>query len=192
MRLVDKAAGRPRFGPAPDLVLFVLWLVVLGLCLHYGRSLAPYLEGGGGRGGLVLLGLGALAAVAYGAWRVRALAGGRRRAGVWACLVSAGGLILLGLVQPLMIERLHLVLYGVLALLAFRLWGHWRRGWSRSAGAVCTCLLVGSLDEVVQYFHPQRVGDLADVLTNAAAGFLVVLALHWLEAGTGPGSGAPA
>ncbi len=177
----NTGAARSRPGRGRDMVLFVLWLVVLALCLHYGRAMAPLLEGRGGQGGLLLLGLGALTAVAYGAWRIRGLPSGRRRAGVLACLGSGGGLYLLERVQPLMIERLHLVLYGVLALLAFRLWGHWRRGWARSAGAALTCLVVGSLDEVVQYFHPQRVGDVADVLTNAAAGLLVTLALHYLE-----------
>jgi len=189
MSLAEAAADRRRSGRGRDLALFVAWLVVLGLCLHYGRSLAPYLEDRGGRGGLLLLGLGALAALGYGAWRIRALAPERRRAGFLAGLGSAAGLYLLERLQPLMIERLHLVLYGVLALLAFRLWGHWRRGLARTAWAGVVCVLVGTLDEVVQYFHPQRVGDPADVATNAAASLLVLVALHYLE---GPGATGPA
>ena len=66
------------------------------------------------------------------------------------------------------VERFHFVEYGLLTLLFFRVW----RGLPWRAAAVLSftaVLLVGTLDEWIQWFVPGRVGEWRDVLLNSVA-----------------------
>lgn len=165
-----------------DLACFLAWLVVLALCLHYGRAVGNWLEGGRRLVGAGLMAAAALAAagLTWRAWR-RLPAGRRARAG-WVLLAAGLGLMGLAAWQQDPIERSHLLLYGVLAVLAHRLWGHRLKGAPRAAAAAGLCALVGAADELGQYFHPLRYGDWRDVITNAASAALVVAGLWSLEA----------
>ncbi len=166
-----------------DAALFGLWLLVLGLCLHFGRGVQPWFEGA--RGELAAWALG-LAGAGGGGWlAVRAWRGlppGRRRRAGWLLAGVAAALALLAWAQPLLIERTHLFLYGVLGLLSWRLLGHWLAGWRRAAWAAALAGGVGWLDELGQWLHPERVYDWRDVGTNAAAAALAVLAAWALRA----------
>jgi hypothetical protein len=78
------------------------------------------------------------------------------------------------------VERFHFVEYGLLTLLFFRVW----RGLPWRAAAVLSftaVLLVGTLDEWIQWFVPGRVGEWRDVLLNSVAigsGLLFALGLQ--------------
>ncbi len=174
-------AGRAGVSLRADALAFGAWVALLGLVLQYGRATAPLFEGAPGRvvaGGMLLVAAGALA----WAWRrLRGLPPGRR---AWrgAALAGVGlGMAWLAWAQPLLIERAHLILYGVMGLLSWRLAGHFAGGARRVLLAAVMAAAVGAADEAVQYFHPQRVGDWADVGTNAASAFLAVLAARALQ-----------
>lgn len=164
-----------------DLALFAAWLVVLALCLQYGRALGNWLEEGRRALLAAFLAAGALAALGLG-WRAwRALPAARRPAAGTGLLAVGVGLVGLAAWQQAAIERAHIFLYGVLAFLAHRLLGHRLAGAGRAAAAAGLCALVGAADELGQYFHPLRYGDWRDVATNAAAAALVSAGLWCLE-----------
>ena len=66
------------------------------------------------------------------------------------------------------VERFHFVEYGLLAVLYHRVWSA-RDDLSSVALPVLAGVLVGTLDEWVQWFVPFRVGELRDVLLNGVA-----------------------
>jgi hypothetical protein len=78
------------------------------------------------------------------------------------------------------VERVHFIEYGAIAVLFYRVW--------RRAGDASTILMpllcgvmVGTLDEWLQWFIPYRVGEMQDVflnLTALACGVLVGIALE--------------
>ncbi len=72
-------------------------------------------------------------------------------------------------------ERLHLMEYGLLAYLFYRAL---RFDFSKASAYVLGFLLssgFGFMDEVIQYFLPNRVFELRDVMTNVAASALGLL-----------------
>lgn len=98
--------------------------------------------------------------------------GWRRRRGLsWsAALLWLGGCVALAALAqmlPRAEERIHLIQYGVLGML---LWEAWPGRWpARVAGALAVGSLAGWLDEVLQWFVPERVYDLRDFGLNALA-----------------------
>lgn len=65
------------------------------------------------------------------------------------------------------VERLHIVEYGLLSLVAYRMWETGRRGWLWSAAAAMAfSAFVGALDEAAQAYTPGRFGQFRDVWTN--------------------------
>ena len=75
------------------------------------------------------------------------------------------------------IERMHLIEYGVVAILAYRCTRHY---WPQTKAYGVAMLLVfdvGFVDEVIQFFLPTRVYDTRDVVTNGLAGLLGLLAV---------------
>lgn len=166
-----------------DAALFGLWALVLGLCMYFGPMARPWFEGAArawAAWGMIMTGASALAGAG---WFWLGLPPGRRASAAWGLLAVAIGFGLLAWLQPLLIERSHLILYGVLGWLAWRLTGHWRQGGRRLIWAMALAAGVGLLDEVGQWLHPERVFDLRDVATNAAAGALGVMAADLLKAG---------
>lgn len=154
---------------ALNLAALVLWTALIALCLHFGREAAPWIEGTGRWWVTAALAAAGALGLAGGAWALRRLAPGRRlRAGL-VLLAAGAGLGLVAWWQAAFIERIHLLLYGVAGLLAFRLTrplapGAWALYW-----AVLLAAGVGLADELAQYVHPRRVGDPVDALSNAAA-----------------------
>jgi len=76
----------------------------------------------------------------------------------WAVVLFALVPLFLSTVE----ERVHFIVFGLFGfctLLLFRL-----------PMAVVICLLVGGLDEILQWYLPDRVGDLRDVGFNSLAG----------------------
>jgi len=70
---------------------------------------------------------------------------------------------------PQLIEQTHIPLYGVLGVLAFRFFSHRWRGLAHLWTSTTFCVIVGATDEVIQHYHPERWGDVRDVVINAAS-----------------------
>ena len=80
------------------------------------------------------------------------------------------------LLLPLPEERIHLVQFGLLGLLAcpcfwMRTAGFWKWIWR----PLLFVFLVGTIDEIIQWFLPDRVFDLRDILFNALGGIWGIL-----------------
>jgi len=170
-------AGRP--GPARDWLLCTAWLGLIFLFMYYGRALDPWFEGRRAVYAQALLGLAGLGLVVWLAAQVLRLPAHRRvrvGLGLLGCLAGLG---LLAWWQPMLIERTHLMLYGVLGIFTWRLAGRYASGAPRLLWAGAACALAGLADELAQHFHPQRIFDLRDVFTNALSAWLLLAAL-WL------------
>jgi len=70
-------------------------------------------------------------------------------------------------------ERIHLIEYGFLGFLLFRLFDSSFR--FSFFIALFLVLLFGILDEIIQFFLPNRVGDLKDVIVNFLGGLWGIL-----------------
>ncbi len=163
-----------------DAALFSLWLLVLGLCMYYGPVARPWFEGAAGVWAAWAMALTGAAALTGSGWLWLRLPRQRRALAAGGLAVVVLGLVFLAWLQPLLIERSHLILYGVLGVLAWRMTGHWRQGCQRLVWAILLAGAVGLVDEVGQWLHPERMFDWRDVATNAAAGALAVLAARLL------------
>jgi len=97
-------------------------------------------------------------------------------------VLAAYGLLFLKM--KILVERVHLIEYGLLGfLLTSALYDKLGKIQS-AAGAFFSAAIVGYIDEVIQYFLPNRVYDLRDVGFNALSGgfgiaFFVIL--HWIH-----------
>lgn len=169
-----------------DFWLFLAWVALIGFCLNFGRRFNGLFEGPAWPVGAAALSVAAMACLAL-AWHFwRGLPPGlRTRRG--AMLAGAlAGLALVAWLQPKLIERTHVIIYGGLGVLAYRLVGRKKSGPAQMGWAIALCALVGGLDELGQHLHPDRVGDLCDAATNLAAGALGVLAAGALKAPSAP------
>ena len=174
----------PRPGAPPrsrGVAPFVIWLGVIGLCLQYGRDLAPWFQGARGVWTAWAMGLAGAGALALSQRLGLELPSPRRKRAGGRLLALAAGAALLAWVQPNLLVRTHLLLYGVLGVLAYRMIQTRRGGLAGAGLALAICVLTGCLDEAIQYLHPQRVGDLADAALNAASAAVAILALLCLE-----------
>lgn len=129
------------------------------------------------------LAVAALAGVTAAVVRIR-----RFRVRRYGLLVAAGLLVVLQVVawgtgqeEVDVVERVHLLEYGVLAILFARAFRPHHGGLLLAVLAVLGVGLVGLADETVQWLTPVRVGDGRDVLLNlysGLAGVLFALALQ--------------
>ena len=84
--------------------------------------------------------------------------------------------IVIPLMLPLAIERVHFIVFGMFGFVSLLLW--------RKMPGLLICGLMAGLDEVFQWWLPDRVGDFRDVLINMLAvygGALFVLSGKDLE-----------
>ncbi len=82
-------------------------------------------------------------------------------------LLVTGGILSVALGLPE--ERIHFVEYALLGYILFMATSTWTMPVLASALMV---ILVGSLDEAIQWVLPNRVGDLKDILLNSIGGAL--------------------
>ena len=94
--------------------------------------------------------------------------------GLYACMLSAFG--------RFPAERLHLLEYGVMAVVLFRALSLHRQNPAAYAWALLLTTVIGFGDETIQWILPQRFFELKDVALNLAAGSLG-LALTAIERG---------
>ncbi len=179
----SKPSGRPlrraRAIPWPRVfaLLTLAWVGVIAFCMYFGRLLGPWLQGAGRLYTVAALSAAGLAGLALAAWRLLRLPVSSRGARVLVLAGAGLGLAITAWAQPLLIERTHLLLYGVLGLVAYGAMAGRPPGWSGLLAAGCFCALVGLLDEWAQHLHPQRVGDPRDVISNTLAALLALAAM---------------
>ncbi|MBN3039023.1 MAG: VanZ family protein [Candidatus Omnitrophica bacterium] len=70
------------------------------------------------------------------------------------------------------VEKIHFIEYSFLAILVFRALRHNFEGRVIYLWSSLAVFILGCIDEVIQYFLPNRVYDLRDVLINGFAGVL--------------------
>jgi hypothetical protein len=86
-----------------------------------------------------------------------------------------------------LVEHFHFVEYGLLTLLFYRVWRHAGGALALVAPALCA-LMIGTLDEWLQWFVPLRVGEMRDVALNGVAigcGLLFATGLEPMPQGHG-------
>lgn len=157
-----------------------IWTLVVVVTIYSTLGLAGTLAGSLGESGLnaVTFVLGSLlvlaAAVAFGL---------TERAGSTEIFVAAGVaavyvLVFTRLTSP--VERSHLVEYGVVAVLTYAALTERRRNGGRvpfpALLAILSAAFVGLVDEVIQWFLPNRVFDPIDIVFNAGAAVMAILA----------------
>ena len=143
----------------------------------------------------VALAVVAAAAVGAAAWRLR-----RGRAWRYGALAAAGLLavaVAASTASPSAsqnaVERVHFVEYGVMTVLFYRAWRA-RGDLSIALLPILAGLIVGTADEWVQWFVPERIGEWRDIFINLGAivsGLLISLACApppAFRAGLGPDS----
>lgn len=101
-----------------------------------------------------------------------------RRGSDYLALAGLGGLyaVLLLALSEMPIERIHLLEYGAIGMLAHRALRHRFVGAERAILAVLIAFNVGLGDEMIQGLLPRRFYDTKDVTINGLAGLLGVLA----------------
>ena len=67
-------------------------------------------------------------------------------------------------------ERIHFIQYGLLGFLMFKMFKSF--SFIILGVSVLMLFLVGGVDEIIQYFLPNRVGDIRDVIFNFLGGLL--------------------
>ena len=75
------------------------------------------------------------------------------------------------------IEGVHFIQFGVLGLLAFRAMSHRMRDLGVYLSATLIAIIVGTVDEAIQWMLPDRVFDHRDILFNLSGGLLVQVAI---------------
>jgi len=149
-------------------VLWAVTLVAIPLTTYFGRSWQRALTRAVGRTGIGWIMAALVAALLLSAaLHIFSKAGWKGLLHLLWIAVLAGGLMYALRSHP---ERwLHIPLFGLLGFLSVRLF-------SRTGAEIA--LAYAFLDELFQYYHPERVGDFADVLVNAvcaAAGIILFL-----------------
>lgn len=72
-------------------------------------------------------------------------------------------------------EAVHLIEYGVLSFFVFRALSYKIRDWTVYVTTVLIVSLAGTVDELIQWIIPSRVGHYKDVQLNAISGFIGIL-----------------
>ncbi|ACO04557.1 MULTISPECIES: VanZ family protein [Persephonella] len=79
-------------------------------------------------------------------------------------------------------ERIHFLQYAILGVMFFKFF-EFTDSVKRAFLSLFSVVVVGAVDETIQYFLPNRVGDLKDVMINSISGVLGVCIgrLYWFS-----------
>jgi len=177
----NHVSGKAK-GAARDWLILCAYSLVIFLTLPAARAVQKSMQAAGLEGlingGPVLLVLIVLLAVFYALWFRRR----ERRPSTYFYLVNLGiaYFLVFQSLAEIPVERVHLLEYGLASYLALRAARHHRQGAAAWLMAAVLVFDIGFIDEVIQYFLPERVYDPRDVVTNAISGLLglgVVLVL---------------
>lgn len=113
---------------------------------------------------------GLVLALLAAAWRIRTRRGSRFGATALAILIAVGYSLATATEFPERnaVERFHFLQYGLITFLFYRAWRR-REDGSVLVLPVLAGLIVGSVEEWFQWFIPNRVGEMQDVLLNLVA-----------------------
>lgn len=189
---VHRAATCPMLSPMRFFPALLLSALIVGTAPFLGKlqKLArDHLDGG--RVVLFLTTFFIVSGVAILATLLWRSSGGRGvgERGSWLWVVAGAGLVAVqillserGSASAAAYERLHFILYGLLAILLFRAFAQTSpRLWS-ALGAGAGVLVVSLLDEGVQWLVPLRTGEFFDLGLNLYGGFAGLLAAQALPA----------
>ncbi len=157
---------------------FALWTVVVWTAAPFANEIQAWIAARLGKGalriGLTLLLVAIVASFAV--WLLRQRDGTLIRRLAW---IFSLAILTMTLTWRLSAgaESIHLALYAVLAVLAFRALAPRLRDAAVYPAAAALTAIVGTLDEIFQWLLPTRFWDLADVGLNAAAGIIAQLVI---------------
>lgn len=167
----------PREGPVRSWLLVGAGAALIFSAIPVARRWLGWLEGHGARdlvrwGALVVIVVAATLAVIYLYRRLRQLTWPRL---LWMIGVVGVFSYFVSVKMKTPGEALHFVEYGLLGLLALRALSHHLRDGLVYVCAFLLCLLIGTVDEILQWLTPGRVWDVRDVLHNGVAAALAQL-----------------
>lgn len=165
-----------------DLMLLIGYVAFIYLMIPYTPLFSKYLAKSLGSnfglaaGILVMLPVPAASAIFYRNVRGR---------GIFfylsmAAVISIYAVILI-YYTPIVVEKLHLLEYGILACLAMRAAGGMRSQNKRYLFVAAVVAIVGYGDELIQWLTPGRVYELRDVALNILGGFLAFVVMRLLD-----------
>jgi hypothetical protein len=169
----------PREGPLRSWLLVGACTLLIYSAIPLARPLLRILQAHGGGGVLRWFSLAVIVAAAaialvYLYRRLRKL--------TWIRLAWLIGVV--GYFSYLVLEKmktpseaLHFLEYGLLGLLALRALSHRLQDKMVYLCAVLVCLLVGTVDEILQWLTPGRIWDLRDIAHNGVASLMAQLAV---------------
>lgn len=159
----------------------LIWILFILVSIPFGRFLQRQVETSFGRGAFIVfvsacLCLAVLYAFYYIYRKSTTLKTSLLRF-IWLAGISAAfGLWLFNLKDTPEVA-LHFVEYGVLAALVYRAISRSTPGpWSYII-SLLICSIVGTFDQIIKWFTPQRVFDYYDIFINSGSAFLVLLAI---------------
>ncbi len=150
--------------------LWILILIYIGfiyISLPFARPFLNYLYSSLGKELLsILANLLLLTLFLYGIFRFRQ----RELINIVLFTVPAVLLILVAMMLERPEERIHFIQYGILGFIVYKGFEGVKTLKPVLAGGFI--VIVGAVDEIIQWFLPNRVGDLRDVLFNSIGGLL--------------------
>ena len=104
-----------------------------------------------------------------------------RNSSFWVTLLLLGTtfyLISIKVVAP--VELLHLMLYGIMCILIFSLLSLRLRGGLLFGASALATAIFGAIDELIQYYLPNRVFDWNDILFNILGGMMALVIIRFI------------
>jgi hypothetical protein len=157
----------------------ILWIGLIYATIPFVRGLR---EAFAARWPAEIIGFAVMAAIAIAAAAaIASIHRSRRRIGIadtlWLLAVAAVSVIwtrhLMG--QPE--EAVHFIEYGILGILLYGAMERRVPDWTIYAVVVLTGMLVGTVDELIQWATPERFWDFRDIVLNGSAVALVQIAI---------------
>ncbi len=160
------------------IIVIVLYSAVLYLTVPFARDIERFLRthniltiGVSLALGLFIL-IGAFGALRYTGFRL-----------INVVVLSLIGLFYIRIVMQyrIMVERIHFIQYGILALLIYNSLSVSMTGFKKYLITLGLVTALGWGDELIQALLPERVYDLRDVFLNALAGALMLIVIFTAE-----------
>lgn len=159
------------------LAVFV-WTIILFLTIPLARSLQEVIRGFFGKTSFGYLVIAVVIAVtAFIIYRLKGHIS-FRSSNLWWLLVCAGVLIAYTIrLWDNPVEAVHFIQYGVLAALLFMAFAWRHKNFLIYPAVILATVIVGTIDEGIQWLIPKRVWGLSDIGINSLAAIIVCVAI---------------